>query len=238
MMAETGEWEANEASLFRAYTYPGATVVDVGAHVGYYTLLAARSVGWHGRVIALEPDPVNAALLRENVRRNGLRNVSVLEAAAWHETTRLQLRRNAVNTGDNRVALTNIADAETCEVSAIRLDEILGGIPVTLVKVDAQGSDHFALQGMRETLQRCWPVVFVEFCPRDIRASDTNPAEVVNGYKELGYEISLIGFDGVGAWQADEIVKAVEGYPYGVGVFVLRPSRAMMRAGTAALNTR
>src|SRR5919109_556910 len=92
LMASTGDWELNEAMLFRA-------------HVGYYTLLSARAVGWRGRVIAVEPDPDNAALLRENIRRNRLHNVTVVQAAAWRETARVPLRRDPVNTGDNRILL-------------------------------------------------------------------------------------------------------------------------------------
>src|SRR2546430_62848 len=137
LMASTGDWELNEALLFRAHIRRGSTVVDIGAHVGYYTLLSARAVGWRGRVISVEPDPDNAALLRENIRRNRLRNVTVVEAAAWNETTRLQLRRDPVNTGDNRI----VPGVNGYEVPAIALDERLARRPVSLVKIDTQGTD-------------------------------------------------------------------------------------------------
>lgn len=228
MMAATGDWEINEATIFRTYLQRGTTVVDVGAHVGYYTLMAARGIGRRGRVIALEPDPDNAALLMENVRRSGLRNVTVIQAAGWRETTRLTLTRNSANTGDNRVAATEIGpeagDSAQCEVEAIALDERLQDMPVTLVKTDAQGVDHLALQGMRDTLLRRQPVVFTEFWPEAIRDAGDEPAAVIDQYRELGYRITVIGFDADFAqWTSRDIASAVEGFPFGAAALVLRP---------------
>src|SRR3954447_8262154 len=72
LIERTHDWEIDEATLFRALIRPGATVLDIGAHVGYYTLLSARAAGRRGRVIAFEPHPANAGLLRVNVQRNRL----------------------------------------------------------------------------------------------------------------------------------------------------------------------
>jgi FkbM family methyltransferase len=220
LMASTGDWEINEALLFRAHIRLGSTVIDIGAHIGYYTLLSARAVGSHGRVIAVEPDPDNAALLRENIRRNRLSNVTVVEAVAWRETTRLQLRRDPVNTGDNRVVL----GVDGYDVPAVALDEQLADLPISLVKIDAQGTDHIAVEGMRQTLTRCRPVVFTEFWPQGIREFGDDPATVIDGYRQLGYRITMIGFDtDFATWLAADIVKAAEGFPFGATGLVLRP---------------
>jgi FkbM family methyltransferase len=220
LIASTGDWELNETLLFRAHIRRGSTVVDIGANIGYYTLLSARAVGWRGRVIAVEPDPDNAALLRENVRRNRLRNVTVLEAAAWRETTRLKLRRDPVNTGDSRI----VSGAQGYDVPAVALDERLGDLPVSLVKIDAQGTDHVALEGLRQTLARCGPVVFTEFWPHGIREFGDDPVAVIEGYRQLGYRITMIGFEtDFAAWPAVEIVKATERFPFGAASLVLRP---------------
>src|SRR5207302_6189282 len=105
-IARTGDWDIDEAQLFRSFLRRGMTVVDVGAHVGYYTILASRAVGWTGHVIALEPHPVNATLLRANVAQNKRRNVRVLEIAAWSEPANLHMQEGVVgagNTGDHRI---------------------------------------------------------------------------------------------------------------------------------------
>lgn len=100
LIAQSGDWELDEAILFRAHLRPRMTVVDIGAHVGYYALLAARAVGRFGRVLAVEPHPVNAQLLRRNLARNEVRNVEVIEAAAGRKSGKLLLAQNQEqNTG-------------------------------------------------------------------------------------------------------------------------------------------
>lgn len=225
LMASTGDWEINEAALFRTFLRRGLTVVDIGAHVGYYTLLAARAVGRRGRVVAVEPDPVNGALLRENIRRNGLRNVQVQAVAAWRENTTLFLRRHSSNTGDHRVATTLSTDESVHKIRAVALDDVLGQTHVSLVKTDAQGADHVALEGMTRTLLRCRPVVFTEFWPEGIRDLGDDPDKVIDAFREFGYRITMIGFDAdFSAWSAADIVAAAEQFPFGAAGLVLRPS--------------
>jgi len=227
LIAATGDWEINEATIVRSYLRRGMTFVDIGAHVGYYTNLAAREVGTKGHVIAVEPDPDNAALLRENVRRNKHRNVTVIEAAAWHETTRVSLRRDQFNTGDNRVADHFAEGGVTCEVDGLALDDRLADVPVSAVKVDAQGVDHLALQGMRETIERCRPIIFVEFWPDGIRENGDDPASVVHEYRLMGYRLTMIGYDtDFATWPPEEIVRAAEGFPFGAVALVLLPRDA------------
>lgn len=226
LMESTGDWELNEALLFRAHIRRASTVVDIGAHVGYYTLLSARAVGWRGRVVAVEPDPDNAALLRENIRRNRLRNITVIEAAAWSATTRLQLRRDSINSGDNRI----VRNGAGHEVPAVALDERLTRSRVSAVKIDAQGTDHIALEGMLHTLESCQPVVFTEFWPEAIREFGDDPAEVIDRYREIGFRITMIGFEtDFASWTAADIVKATERFPFGAVGLVLRPPERLSR---------
>ncbi|HEY7603391.1 MAG TPA: FkbM family methyltransferase [Gaiellaceae bacterium] len=224
LIARTSDWEADEAALFRAQIKPAATVIDVGAHVGYYTLLAARAVGRRGHVVAVEPDPTNAALLRENIRRNRLRNVTVIEAAAWQETTQLALRRDPVNTGDHRVTAAASENAVALTIEGVALDELLGTHSVALIKVDAQGADHIALAGMHQTLARCRPVVFAEFWPHGIREVGDDPAGVIDSYRALGFRLTMPGLQvDFEHWSADDFVRAAEALPGGFGTLVLRP---------------
>ena len=110
------------------------------------------------------------------------------------------------------------------DVPAVALDERLARLPVSLVKIDAQGTDHIALEGIRQTLTRCRPVVFTEFWPQGIREFGDDPVEVVAGYRQLGYRITMIGFDAdFATWPAAEIVKAADGFPFGTTGLVLRP---------------
>jgi FkbM family methyltransferase len=221
LIAQSGDWELDEAILFRAHLRPRMTVVDIGAHVGYYALLAARAVGRFGRVVAVEPHPVNAELLRRNLARNQVRNVEVIEAAAGRKSGKLLLAPNQEqNTGDHRVV--HAPGAETIEVDAVAVDELLDRVDVA--KVDAQGSDHVAIAGMERLVRRCRTTVFTEFWPDAIRDFGDDPAEVIAYYRGLPARVTMPGiqadFDG---WKTRWYVETAERMPGGFGTLVLRP---------------
>ncbi len=77
----SGKWEDYETELFKKNIKPGVTVVDIGAHIGYYTVIAAQLVGDKGKVYAFEPDPRNFKLLQRNVEANGYSNVVLVNKA-------------------------------------------------------------------------------------------------------------------------------------------------------------
>ena len=134
--------------MFDRLLHPGATVVDVGANIGYNTFYAAQRVGHSGRVYAIEPAQDNLAVLYANLFANGLTNVFVLPYAAGirHEVKQFFLRGevSAVNSlfSDNFYAVVT----DTTEVLTAPLDDL---IPVTpdLVKIDVEGAELDVLQG-------------------------------------------------------------------------------------------
>ncbi len=79
------------------------TAVDVGGNIGYVALLMAECVGPSGHVVAVEPDPRNAHVLRANAERTRGARIEVVEAAAWSEPGMLDLGLHATNSGDHRV---------------------------------------------------------------------------------------------------------------------------------------
>lgn len=130
--------------------------VDVGAHVGRWALrLAAKA----GVVLAIEPNPDTAAVLKYNIALNSVKNVEVIELAAWDSRTRLTLDKpRAITSGSTRVA-----ESETGEVDAAPLDDLLCDLgAIDLIKLDVEGADLHALRGMREALRRYQPVLFIE----------------------------------------------------------------------------
>ncbi len=133
----------------------GGVFVDVGAHVGRWSLRLARKAS---RVVAVEPNPDTAAVLRAHVALNGIENVDVLEMAAWDCETRLGLSdpQNKVTGGSTHVT----EDGDT--VQARPLDAVLGDITPDLVKLDVEGADLHALRGMQQMLARAKPTLFIE----------------------------------------------------------------------------
>ena len=150
--------EAPLEPVFREMLGVDGVFLDVGAHVGHWAVLLA---GQARKVIAVEANPATAGVLRANVAANGLGNVTVLEAAAWDCD---QLLRMEDPHGKIRGASTRtIPDDEHGTVRGQPLDGLLAGEPeIRLVKLDVEGADIHALNGMRETLARCRPGMIVE----------------------------------------------------------------------------
>jgi FkbM family methyltransferase len=193
-------WETEEADLM-AELAGGRTFVDIGAHVGYHTLRLLRRCPDIPRAVAVEAQPANAELLRRNVAVNlpqeVARRVSVLPLAAWDTEGTVRLAQvEPDNSGDHRVLPDGAADG--VEVSAVRLGTVpeVTDDPVGLVKVDLQGRDHRALAGLDDVLRRDRPHVVCEFCPDAIAELGDDPADVLAGYRQLGYRPIPVTDDG------------------------------------------
>lgn len=214
------------ADVLRGLLKPGMTFLDVGAHVGYMTILGARAVGSTGRVIAVEAAPANAALLRANLAANGIRNVEVIAAAASDRDGRVVLSQSPWNTGDNRAYW--VEGMALVEAPAVRLDGVVDpSVRVDVVKVDIQGTDHRAIRGMQALLARSRPVVLAEFWPHGIVEGGDDPATVLSLYAAMGFDVRLLGqSDDEAPLSPREIVARV---PLAEGEFrtlVLRPRLA------------
>lgn len=98
------DFEPEVTEVFLSHVMPGDVVLDIGAHIGYYTVLAARSVGNEGRVIAFEPDPQNYSLLVKNVAKNGYRNVTAVQKAVSWNSGYAQLYQTA---GSSEASIVN-----------------------------------------------------------------------------------------------------------------------------------
>lgn len=188
---EYGDWEPAVGGVLQEFARPGDIILDVGAHVGIFTVPLAASVGASGRVIAIEADPINARCLRRNVAKSHCDNVLVVEVAAAECTRTVTLSRSIEdNTGDSRAY--EVAGLGTAvEVLGVALDDVVDG-PVHLVKLDLQGMDHVAMRGMARIIREYRPVIVVEFWPAAIRDYGDDPTEVLAWFRELGYSWSAV----------------------------------------------
>ena len=143
----------------------GDTVLDVGAHTGYYTLLASTLVGEEGRVWAFEPAPRNARYLRGNVEANGRENVRVTEAAVSDEEG---TARFGGGTGTGTGRLTDEGDLE---VRTLTLDGFCERhrLDPAVVKIDVEGAEARVLRGADDVLRTAGPVLFLSIHGRDVR---------------------------------------------------------------------
>lgn len=192
------ECEPAETALFRREVKPGDVVLDLGANIGYFTLLFAQRVGPSGAVVAFEPDPDNFALLKRNLAANGYRNVRAERRAVWDATGPLRLFRSEENRGDHR-SYESPEARPAITIDAVSIDAFLGqDLPrVDFVKMDIQGAEHHALRGMRALLARSPRVTLLtEVWPRGLRLAGGSAEEYVASLRELGFALYELREDG------------------------------------------
>lgn len=186
-VARAGGYEPYESSLLESLVTPGSTVLDVGANLGLYTLRFARATGPTGQVVAFEPAPPTARLLAHNVRVNGYRHVRVEQRALADGSGVRSLFLSETNIGDHRLHAAE--EPRRCiDVEVVRLDDVVQSAgALSLVKMDIQGGEHAALDGMVRTLDahpEAW--VATEYWPYGLAAAGRSGAEFLARLRSLG----------------------------------------------------
>lgn len=190
-----GIYEKETCSLFRTVVKPGMVVIDIGAHIGYFTLLFSRLVGARGRVYAFEADPTNYALLVKNTRRCG--NIIPIKRAVSEKTGMIDFYHCEEKSGSHSV-LPNIPLSfrrHKIAVPAVSLDLFLehtGISRIDVIKMDIEGGESAALRGMERTLQTPGLQLVIEFAPAWIRASGISPEEFLRQLTSYRFEINGI----------------------------------------------
>ncbi len=149
---EHGIWAPEQTGLVRETLRPGMRFIDVGAHVGYFSVLAGKLVGPDGIVFAFEPHPRNFELLMANVWRNGLTNVLCFPWAVSDSFGFADLFEARGNSGDHRLYRDEEQRA-SLRVRTVSLDGLQAlRAPVDFVKIDVQGAEPAVIRGMEELL--------------------------------------------------------------------------------------
>jgi FkbM family methyltransferase len=201
-------WERDEAAFLRGRIRPGDTVMDVGAHVGYFTLLAAQAAGAEGRVIAIEPEPRNLELLAVNIWLHKLNSVTILPVAAGARRDVLALRKRFSNNSGSFEVHVPAAD-DMLLVPVVPLDEITGGGTVDVIKIDVQGTDHDVISGLEATLTASpHAPVLTEFWPDGMMHRGIDPRTILAGYRQLHRPICMLDSDGSTVPSSDEEILA------------------------------
>ncbi|HYX05083.1 MAG TPA: FkbM family methyltransferase [Reyranella sp.] len=183
-----------EEGLTRAvieHLRPGEVFIDIGAHVGYYTMLASLLVGARGRVVAFEPTPRTRRELSSNIA--DLANVTIVPMAAWDAPSRLTLRDFGWQRASfNSVLAPRMAKAlpyESIEVEAIAVDDWLAahGVVPHFIKIDAESAEHRVLQGLARTIERYHPILSLEIGDYNLPGVPTS-AELIRSLLAQGYD--------------------------------------------------
>lgn len=168
-------YEPDVTAAFERLVQPGFACADLGAHVGYFTLLLARLSGEDGSVVAFEASPDNARIVERNVHLNALENRVTVEVAAVTDRSVDAVPLYAGRTGGStewtldadfatREDVGTASIEPTAEVRGVSLDEYFPpGSRLDLVKIDIEGAEAQAIPGMQRLLREAHPIIVLEF---------------------------------------------------------------------------
>ena len=189
-------FETGLLDLFSERVFPGATVIDVGANVGMYSMVASRLVGPQGTVLAYEPDPLTFRILRQNLEKNGCTNVQAFPLALSDRAGRVRLSvPDAVQAsyvyGDSYRSMTPVEDGASDSIECVPLDVHLAGLGIQradVMKVDVEGAELACLKGASALLSGDGrPFMLVECDEALCRRFGNNVFSTLSYLEQKGY---------------------------------------------------
>ncbi len=193
---EEGIWEPYETELVLEILRPGDVFVDVGANIGYFSVLAASVVGEEGAVFAFEPDPDNFRLLQANAELNAQQQaITPVPAALSDASGKGQLYLAADNLGDHQVYAGG-EPRPSVPITLYRGSDFLGSRlqRMDLLKVDTQGSEFNVIAGLMPLLfaLRRKPRIIIELTPYSLREAGASGRELIELLAQLGQPLWII----------------------------------------------
>lgn len=191
-LSATGIYEPYQTFVVKQLIRPGYTVLDIGANIGYYTLIFSKLVGEQGHVIAFEPEPDTFTLLAENVARNDYANVVLFQKAVSDKNGTMQLFTDAFSNLDHRLYPSSDFKEKSIAVDVVQLDNLaaLKDTRINLVKMDIQGAECAALKGMSELVSDSLDLILItEFWPSGLEKFGTSPKEFTDLLDNFGFSI-------------------------------------------------
>lgn len=189
-------YEPHVDAVFRRHCKPGMRVVNVGANIGYFAMLAARLVGERGHVIAVEPNSENCRLIALAIEENGFRHVDLWPVAldrsrGWtYFSAHLGSNGGLIPPGSGA-----LLQGRGAVVPTFRLDELLD-VEVGLIKMDVEGAEGRVVDGAREVISTHRPVVIAELSREMLpRVSGMSPEDYLEWFRSLDYEMGIIERD-------------------------------------------
>lgn len=187
-------------NLFKQVVKEGNTVLDIGANVGYFTLLAAKLVGDKGEVFAFEPEPHNYNVIIKNIDLNNYPNIIAIPKAVSNVSGEAELYLSQSDVGahtlrhqHNHPQFATPSDGQSVKVKTIMLDTMFRDIPVDVIKMDCEGSEMAVLLGAKEVINRNRNIkIFSEFFPSGLREMGYSPEAFLLKILEYGFNITII----------------------------------------------
>lgn len=185
---EESDIEPHVSSLFRSMLKEGMVVVDVGAAMGFYTLLAAKRIGNSGLCYSFEPDPYCFKTLVKNINVNSWNNVKPFQLALSDRNGKRRMRLFMGFTSSKNIGGTYIANVVT-------LDSFLKTTDIDIVKIDVEGAEYEVLRGMKKILELGKVKIICEVHPSHLLSLGYSTTDILDILKQYNYSIYLINED-------------------------------------------
>jgi FkbM family methyltransferase len=177
--------EPEETMLLKKSIKPGMTVLDLGANIGYFSVIAGLCAGARGKVYAFEPEPVNGSYLSKNIALNHLENIKVIPKIVSNTSGVASLYLDKGNHGAHTCAKGNIQTAfsHRLEVESTTLDEFVETENldrVDFIKMDVQGAEGLVFEKALLVINKFPVKILMEFWPEGLKRMGTEPAELLS----------------------------------------------------------
>lgn len=186
-----GEYEPEETKLVKNKINKGDVVIDLGANIGYYTLLFADLVGPSGKVFAFEPEPKSFELLKKNVEINGYKNVTLIPKAISQTTGKIRLHVSQDNLGTHSISKIYYVKNNFIDIDSITLDDFVNECEknIDFIKMDIEGAEFDVLKGGVNLLKNSTNLkILTEFAPHMIKDFGS-PTEFLDFFVNNGFKI-------------------------------------------------
>jgi len=171
----------------------GDVFLDIGANIGYFTLLAASIVQTSGKVISFEPNVQNLQLIYASTLENNFENIRIYPFAV-SDTNKIS---SLLSSGSNGTICVSSSSENYQMLQMVRVDEMLQNEEkINVIKMDIEGFEPFALRGMNCIIKKHRPIIFTEFHPWAISCQNNNPQEYLEQLISYNYKISIIETSG------------------------------------------
>ncbi|MBF0122122.1 MAG: FkbM family methyltransferase [Candidatus Omnitrophica bacterium] len=238
-----GVYEPYETELFKRTLCPGMTVIDIGANIGYYSLIASRLVGENGMVYAFEPEPQNFSYLVKNINENKSVNIVPIPKALSDKNGSCKLFID-----DDDLCITSLSNRNVSffsqgffrrnlkyiDVQCISLDAYIAEVikdpkKIDIVKIDTEGAEALVVEGADSFLRNCKSSVkiFMEFWPLGCKNVGSDPVLLLDQLRAYGFYINYI----------DENEKVMRPLDFGTIVKICKADRILnffLEKGTEA----
>jgi FkbM family methyltransferase len=191
-LINSGIWEEFETRLLINRLKTGDVFVDIGANIGYYTVIAADLVGKTGKIYAFEPERDNYALLEKNTRSCACPSVSLSHAGLSNRNLTGQLFLSEDNLGDHRIY--DDAGRDSQPIALLRGDEVFAHKRVDFLKIDTQGAEFKVIDGLRTTIEdnKTHLDMVLEFWPWGLLQAGSSARELLELLRPFGLTIFII----------------------------------------------